>query len=356
LSKTDITTEAEALGLATRIASSHGLELLPVGGREHGRYGNLTRMRMRGRLSGVAVEYELRFLDAGPVSELSAFVDVKLTRKWVDMQVVGRSMPGLPMAIGPYSADLAAEFSLRTDDDEYLSALLRGDVEKVLISANYAGYQPRLDHQSLSLGAVALDPAGTEKLLRHAARLGALLEGRLSEIPGPKRERELLAVLEPLEKGMDGRLDRHGMQLEIRRIDGTLVLGIVHHAYDEWSTAIELLFEQPLPVKMSIAPVRAFYENWFRPDIETDDGKFDRAFTVRGEPEDRVIALLGERSRRALEAVVRRANDVLVTQDGINLQLPGVILDAGRQREMLDSVFDLAEALTTHASGPQAYR
>jgi hypothetical protein len=356
LSGNDVTTEAEALGLATRLASRHGLQLLPVGGRERAQNGYLTRMKMRGRLSGVAVEYELRFVDAGSISELSAVVDVKLTRKWVDMLVVGRGTPGLPTRVSPYSHDLVMEFSLRTDDDEYLSDLLRGEVEKLLVSASYAGYRPCLDHDSLSLGAVALDPASAEKLLRHAARLGALLEKRLYEIPEPRRERELLDVLESLEKGMDGRLHRDEMQLEIRRVEGKLVLSVVHHAFEDWNTGIELRFEQPLPVKMTIAPVRAFYENWFRPDIQTDDGKFDRAFTVRGEPEERVIALLGERSRRALEGVVRVAKDVLVTQDGIHLQLPGVILYATGLREMLDSVFELAEALTTHASGPQAYR
>lgn len=356
MSGNDITTEAEAQRLATRIAANNALELLPVGGREYAQNGHLTRMRLHGRLSGVVIAYELCFVDAGPISELSAAVTVKLTQKWVDMLVVGRSMPGLPMAVGPYSSDLAAEFSLRTDDDAYLSSLLQGDVEKVLVSANYAGYQPRLDHQNLSLAAVALDPAGAEKLLRHAARLGSLLETRRGEIAKPKREQELLAVLRPLEKEMEGHLDRDDMRLELRRLEGTLVFSVVHHAHEEWSSVIELLFEQPLPVKMSIAPVRAFYETWFRPDVQTDDRAFDRAFTIRGEPEDRVIRLLGERSRRALETVVRRARDVLVTQDGINLQLPGVILDVPRLRELLDSVFELAEALTSHASGPRAYR
>jgi hypothetical protein len=356
LSKDYVATEAEALALATRMASSTGLELVPVTGRERAHQGWLTRMRLRGRMSGVGIELELQFTDAPPAPQLSAVVDVGLTRKWVDMSIVGRAVPGAVLVAGPYSHDLVSEFSLRTDDDDYVVALLSPEIEKLLLSACYAGYRPELNHEGLHLSAGALDAPATEKLLRHATRLGSMLEARLAEIEKPFRDRELLSVLERVDEGMDGRLQREAMQLEIRRVEGTLVLGIVHAAYGEWSTAVELVFERPLPVKMSIAPVKAFYENWFNPDIATRDRAFDRAFTVRGEPTEGVIRLLGERSRRALEAVVRIARDVLVTQDGIQLQLSGVILGEHRLQEILESVFALAEALTTHTSGPQAYR
>lgn len=356
MSDVDINTEQGALALAIRMAESSGFQLLPVGGRERTQSGLVTRMRLRGRVSDAEVEYELRYVDAGAISELFAVVEVRLTPHWVDMLAIGRGMPGAGLVALPFSQELVAEFSLRTDDEEYLSALLSGEVEKLLLTASYNGYAPRLDDRKLQLSARALDAPAAEKLLRHAVRLAALLQAKRETIPRAKRERELGATLGALAKAMNGRVDRDAMQLEIQRVEGTLSVAIVHHEYGQWSTVIELLFERPLPVKLTLAPVRAFYENWFRPDIETEDRAFDRAFTVRGEPEVRVLQILGERSRRALEALVKSAKDLLVTEAGINLQLPGVILDVPRFQAMLDQAFALAEALTAHQSGPQAYR
>lgn len=356
MSEVDINTEPEALELAIRIAEGAGLELLAVGPRERTQSGLLTRMQMRGRVGDAKIEYELGFIDGGPIAELFATVDVRLTPHWVDMLALGRATPGVALGSLPFSPELVSEFWLRTDDEEYVAALLSDELEKVLLNASYNGYRPRFDDRTLHLSARALDAPAAEKLLRHALRLGALFEEKREAIPRAKRERELYATLSEVAKTWNGRLDRDAMQLETRRAEGTLVLSIVHHEYGRWSTAIELLFERPLPVQLTLAPVRAFYENWFRPDIQTEDRAFDRSFTVRGEPEARVLQILREPARRALEALVKSAKDVLVTQDGINLQLPDVILDAARLAGMLNEVFGLAEALTAHQSGPQAYR
>jgi hypothetical protein len=353
-----VETPEAALEIAKRIARSTGLVPGEVKrARRHVDSAVVHHYPMKGSLNGVAVSFQLQFTESAPFSELGAAVDVRIGLDWLDVEMVGRTTPEVRWrAERPLSDELLSEFHVRCDDETYLGELIDRELERALLAVNLSGYRPRLNHRQVQMSAGALDGPGAEKLLREATQLAALIEVRRSAIDDPREERAIVAALSSAEKAWHARLDRDRLRFELESVLGKLTLQIEHPSYGKWRTDIQLALETALPCEVSIAPVRRFYETWFRPDIQTGDARFDRRFTIRGQPEERVRAILGEASRRALERVVELTGDVLVTQSSITSALPFALAEAARASAIVEAMQALGDALTSHVGGQRAYR
>ncbi len=357
-----IDTEYAAIAAAQRVARNTGLELRreerPTRPRELGRaYSVLSVHTLRGSLMGMDVSLQLTHANFSGMPELFGTADVWLGPLWLDIQVVGRTTPDM-FFFGddrPLAA-LESEFQVRCEDDPYLVALLGGEIAESLVSSNQAGLKPYFDHERLHISAPALSALGAENLVRQTTRLGSAIEAKRRSIARPTRHRNIVAALTEVAQAWEGRLDQDRLELVVGSAEGRLTLIVEQSEFEKWQTTLHLELERPLGVTLSVAPVRRFYELWFQPDIKTGDAAFDRRFAVRGEPEDRVTRLLGEPQRRALEALVEVAGDVLVTERAVSSVLSGSVDDGVRARRLVDRMMDLGGKLLTQTSGQRAYR
>lgn len=248
-------------------------------------------------------------------------------------------------------------FTLEAMDFDQAVELVKGDVGRLLVTADATGIEASVRDDAVTL---LVPPLGAEKIVaavRSANDLAVHLLSRRPLLRASSVERAFAKALQAVGKSLGAEVEPRVGRLELASPAGRLTLRVERTQKGAHATRLRFQFARRLPVELALSDERrrSGVERLLDPDIQTGDAELDAAFVVRGKDPDRVKALLDPPARRALLGLWRSVHTVRGDEHGIEAELPVTLTEPKKLLGIVEALRGAGEALGRHGQ-KQAYR
>ncbi len=238
--------------------------------------------------------------------------------------------------------------------------LLSGEIGDWILDLANMGASPRIDDEAVRLTMPGkLEEAVILDAVELAVHLAKELPKARAGLARPEIEREVLDALRPLALALEGRVDEERLLVEAEHELGIIEVDAENAGDKGWRTLFSASFARPLLCELRITdrdpPAR--WELWKEADIELGDAAFDRAFVVRGDPENEVKTAVSAEARQTLQKLSELTDGVSVDGGSVSAVVESLVLDTKRAETIARAVLDVVRALTVRPGADHgAYR